>query len=130
MEAALAVIVSYQAKELLKYVFGRTWPETWLGDNSSWISNHTLGFHFFHGGAAWESFPSGHTTQAWALAAVLWVRFPRWRWLWGTYAIAVPVGLWGADFHFVGDMVAGAFLGVATAVLIMAAMSGSEKTAD
>jgi hypothetical protein len=40
--------------------FGRTWPESWLGDNPSWIRDDVFGFFPFHGGRGWESFPSGH----------------------------------------------------------------------
>src|SRR5580658_6528589 len=114
MQASLTVIVSVAIKDQLKFLFGRTWPETWVDHNPSWITNHSYGFSFFHGGAGWGSFPSGHTTETWAFVAVFWVRAPRLRLLWAALALLVPIGLFGADFHFVGDMVAGAFLGIAT----------------
>jgi membrane-associated phospholipid phosphatase len=109
---ALAIMI----KEQLKYAFGRTWPETWTNHNPSWITNAAYGFHPFHGGEGWSSFPSGHTTVITAFAAVLWQRVPSLRWLAVTLVVLVVGGLLGSDFHWVGDMVAGAFLGTASAV--------------
>jgi membrane-associated phospholipid phosphatase len=110
----LATVIAFVLKEQLKYVFGRTWTETWIG-NPSWIGNGAYGFHFFHGGEGWASFPSGHTTVITAPMAVLWQRARRWRWLWAVPVFAVAIGLFGADYHFVGDIIAGAYLGAACA---------------
>ncbi|OIR05324.1 PAP2 superfamily protein [mine drainage metagenome] len=114
--ACLAIIVAVMFKNELKFVFGRTWPETWINGNPSWIGNHVFGFNFFHGGSGYESFPSGHTARMAALASVLWHRFPRFR----SYAVAmvglVAVALWGCDYHFVSDIIAGGFLGWACGV--------------
>jgi membrane-associated phospholipid phosphatase len=114
--ASLAVLVSAEIKELLKHFFGRTWPETWVDHNPSWIADQAYGFHMLHGGAGWESFPSGHTTQIAALAAVIWLRLPRIRWLGVALVFLVALGLWGSDYHFVGDILAGAFLGTACGI--------------
>ncbi len=109
--ACLSILVAVALKNELKFVFGRTWPETWVGNNPSWIRDHVFGFDFFHGGSGWASFPSGHTARMAALASVLWLRYPRFR----SYAIAlvglVAVGLWGCNFHFVSDIIAGGYLG-------------------
>jgi membrane-associated phospholipid phosphatase len=110
----LAAVVAVVIKEQLKFVFGRTWPETWIG-NPSWIGNGAFGFHFFHGGEGWASFPSGHMTMITASFAVLWRRTRRWRWLWAVPILAVAIGLLGADYHFVSDMIAGVYLGLACA---------------
>src|SRR5580658_10495109 len=59
----IAVLVAINLKDQLKYAFGRTWPETWVNDNPSWIGNGTYGFWPFHKGAGWASFPSGHMTD-------------------------------------------------------------------
>jgi membrane-associated phospholipid phosphatase len=118
--ASLAILVSADIKELLKHFFGRTWPETWTSNNPSWIGNHAYGFHFLHGGSGWESFPSGHTTQVAALAAVIWLRLPRIRWLGVVLLTLVAIGLWGSDYHFVGDIIAGAYLGAACGIGMVA----------
>jgi membrane-associated phospholipid phosphatase len=57
-----------------------------------------------------------------AFMAVLWLRVPRLRWLWTTLVSLVALGLFGADYHFVGDIIAGAYLGVACAVGVHAWM--------
>jgi len=111
----LATLIAFVMKEPLKFVFGRTWPESWIDNNPSWIENGAYGFHFFHGGTGWGSFPSGHMTMITAPMAVLWQRTRRWRWLWAVPVLAVAIGLFGADYHFVGDMIAGVYLGVACA---------------
>jgi membrane-associated phospholipid phosphatase len=32
-------------------------------------------------------------------------------WLWAALILAVAIGLLGANFHFIGDMIAGTFVG-------------------
>ena len=115
----LAAVIAVVIKEQLKFVFGRTWPETWIG-NPSWIGNGAYGFHFFHGGEGWASFPSGHMTMITAPFAVLWQRARRWRCLWAVPILAVAIGLFGADYHFVSDMIAGVYLGTACAAGVVA----------
>jgi membrane-associated phospholipid phosphatase len=111
---ALSLIVAVAIKDQLKWVFGRYWPETWVMQNPSLIQDGAYGFHPFHEGIAYESFPSGHTTVVCSLISVAWILWPRWRWLWSLAGLAVVAGLLGLDYHFVGDVVAGAFLGSIT----------------
>ena len=118
----LAVLVSAALKDQLKYAFGRPWPETWVDDNPSWIKNGAYGFFPFHGRAGWSSFPSGHMTEVTAPDAVLWAPLPRWRLVLVLPVLLVAVGLFGADYHFVGDMVAGVYLGAACGAGILAVM--------
>jgi hypothetical protein len=56
----------------LKYAFGRTWPDTWVENNPSLIQNGAFGFHPFHGGPGFASFPSGHAAAVCAVITVLW----------------------------------------------------------
>jgi membrane-associated phospholipid phosphatase len=111
--AAASLAVAAVAKDQLKFVFGRTWPETWR-NNPSFIHDGVYGFNPFHGGPAFASFPSGHTTAICAVMSVLWICYPRFRLLYAVAIAAVAGGLLGADFHFLGDMIAGGFLGVST----------------
>jgi membrane-associated phospholipid phosphatase len=113
----LAVLIATILKDQFKYLFGRTWPETWVDHNPSWIKDGVYRFEPLHGGRGWTSFPSGHMTLITAPAAVFWLLAPRpWRWLWAILVLAVAVGLVGADYHFVGDMIAGTFLGAACGI--------------
>lgn len=116
----LAVIVSLVMKEQLKFVFGRTWPESWDSGAPSWIGTGDYGFHPFHGGQGWASFPSGHTAMVTSAAGVLWQRVANLRWLWGSVVGMVVLALFGADCHFVGDIVAGFYLGIGCATLVLA----------
>lgn len=109
--AAASLAVAEVIKDELKYVFGRTWPETWVRGNPSLFREGAYGFHPFHGGQAYASFPSGHTTAICAVMSVLWICYPRFRPLYGLCIAAVAIGLVGADFHFLSDVIAGAFLG-------------------
>ena len=108
---AISVTAAESVKDELKFAFGRTWPETWVNNNPSLVGNGTYGFNLFHGGAGYASFPSGHTTIVCAVVSVLWFAYPRLRPLWALAVLAVVVGLIGADYHFVSDIVAGGFLG-------------------
>ena len=112
--AAVSLAVALAFKNSLKVAFGRYWPDTWVGNNPSLLQDGAYGFHPFHTGAAYESFPSGHTTRIVAVMAVAWVAFPGGRWLWVLACGSVVVGLLGMNYHFVGDVVAGAFVGSVT----------------
>ena len=111
---AMSAMIAEVTKSVLKYVFGRTWPETWIGANPSFIHDHVYGFNFFHGGDAYASFPSGHLSVTAAVVSVLWIAYPRWRALYALVMLAVTAGLVGANYHFVSDIIAGGFVGVST----------------
>jgi membrane-associated phospholipid phosphatase len=113
--AAIATLVARAVCDELKIAFGRTWPETWVENNPSWIRDHTWLFHPFHGGRGYASFPSGHTTDIAAPAAVLWRCVPRWRWVAVVPVVLVAGGLVASDFHYVSDVLAGLYLGVVVA---------------
>ncbi len=55
--------------------------------------------------------PSGHTARIVAVAAVVWIAYPRWRWAYVVLPGLVASGLVGMEYHFVGDTVGGAFVG-------------------
>jgi membrane-associated phospholipid phosphatase len=111
--SALAVTLAIAVKDQLKQAFGRTWPETWVNHNPSLIHDGVYGFFPFHGGPGWSSFPSGHTTAISAVVGVLWWRVPHLRWVWALLVVLTGAGLIGADIHFLGDVIAGAYLGFA-----------------
>jgi membrane-associated phospholipid phosphatase len=114
VNCSISVIIAEMTKSELKYVFGRTWPDTWVGNNPSFLRDGSYGFNFFHGGAGYASFPSGHTAVTCAIASVLWIYYPRLRPLWALGVLAVAAGLLGANYHFLGDIIAGGFVGTST----------------
>ncbi len=109
----LASLAADSAKDLLKFAFGRPWPETWVNNNPSWIDTHFFGFVPFHGGPGFAAFPSGHTTRIATPCAILWRRAPRLWPLWAALPAAVIIGLIGCDYHFLSDCIAGLLVGAA-----------------
>jgi membrane-associated phospholipid phosphatase len=116
---AAATLLAILAVILLKFGAGRLWPETWIHNNPSWIGNGAYGFAPFHGGEGWGSFPSGHTARVTAPCAVLWRREPRLRLVWVALPVVMAAALVAANFHFVGDCLAGAYVGIAAAALAL-----------
>jgi membrane-associated phospholipid phosphatase len=45
---------------------------------------------------------------------VLWIQYPRLRPLYALVVLAVAVGLIGANYHFLSDVIAGGFVGMST----------------
>ncbi len=117
---SISAIVAEATKSQLKYVFGRTWPDTWVDNNPSFLHDNVYGFNFFHGGPGYMSFPSGHTTLTCAVISVLWIAYPRLRALYAVVVLAVVVGLVGANYHFLSDIVAGGFVGTSTGWMLVA----------
>lgn len=117
----LTLVIASIARVGAKFVFGRTWPETWIhtetGSNLSWIHNGVEGFHPFAIGAAYNSFPSGHALFTFALVSVFWWRFPKLYPMWLLAMLGAIAGQLGQNYHFLGDLLAGATLGVCCAQL-------------
>lgn len=115
--ASLSIIVAETLKTALKMAFGRTWPETWIDNNVSFIRDGVYGFMPFHAGPGGSAFPSGHTTAVCACMSVLWILLPRWRPLYVLAVAATALGLVGMNSHFLGDVIAGGYLGTAVGVM-------------
>ncbi len=114
--AAIALVSFGTAEAIktgLKYAFGRTWPETWTQDNASFIRDGVYTFSPFHGGSGFASFPSGHMTAAASVMTVAWLLLPRGRAVWALITLLSAAGLLAMNYHFVGDVIAGFFLGSA-----------------
>lgn len=122
LAAALSLAVAQFIGNELKILFGRTWPETFVANNPSFIDNGIYGFFWFHGGAGWASFPSGHTTAISSIAAAVAFADPRLRLPCALAVLVVVVGLIGLDFHFLSDIIAGGFLGTAVAATVTGLM--------
>jgi membrane-associated phospholipid phosphatase len=118
--AGISLALGLVAKDELKIAFGRTWPETWIRNNPSFIRDNVYGFFPFHGGTGYASFPSGHTTAICAAMTVFWICYPRFRPLYALAMAGAAIGLVGANFHFLSDVIAGAFLGVSVGWMTIA----------
>ncbi|GAB3630322.1 hypothetical protein PTE30175_03607 [Pandoraea terrae] len=119
---SVAVVSASFAKLALKFIFGRTWPETWVHNNPSFIANGVFEFRLFAGGdAAYSAFPSGHLSLLLACCTVIAVRHPRLRLLCALAIVLTAFGQVGANFHWVSDVLAGAALGIAVAQCVLTA---------
>jgi membrane-associated phospholipid phosphatase len=111
--ASIFVIVAAAglADDVLKILFGRARPYRWLAGDDS-------GFEFLRYSAKFASFPSGHTTTSVAAAVafgMLWPRHKPWFLLAAFLIAASRIVL---DVHYLSDVIAGALLGGAVAVLL------------
>ena len=112
LACSISFISSAYIVSQLKYVFGRTWPLTWVDNNPSLIQNGVFGFNPFHGGIGFAAFPSGHAAGVSSVMAVLWWSYPNWRPIYVACVSAVAIGLIGSNFHFLSDIVGGMFVGI------------------
>lgn len=70
-----------------------------------------LGFHPVFNQFGFESWPSGHTTTAFALCMVIGFLSPKWFWIGLLYAIAVGGSRLALGVHYPTDVVSGCILG-------------------
>jgi membrane-associated phospholipid phosphatase len=120
LAVANSVVCAGFLKDTAKFLFGRTWPATWVNGNPSLLRDGVFGFHLFHAGPWYQSFPSGHACVAVAAMTAVWLLFPRWRLPAVLAAALVVLGLLANDYHFVSDCVAGAWLGAMVAWYVCA----------
>ena len=128
LASCVALVVADQCCNSLRVVFGRDWPSTWIDDNPSLIDGGAYGFHLLHGSEEFGSFPSGHTTRTVAIASVVWIALPRWRWLCIVATVAIVAGLVGMNYHFVGDTIGGAMVGGIVGMYVAAAFGMDGQT--
>jgi membrane-associated phospholipid phosphatase len=109
---AVSFFIVEALKTYLKVLFGRTWPESWMGPHISFIRDGAYGFHPFHGGPAYTAFPSGHIAAICAVVLVLWTCYPKFRPLYALSVLVTAIALVVSNLHFVSDVIAGIFLGI------------------
>jgi len=98
--------VSFLVKHFLKFVFGRYNTRRWVHDPDLY------GFYWFQRRAGCDGFPSGHMVVVVTLLAALWRFYPKSRPLCLAAGSLLAVALVATNYHFVSDVVAGAYLGV------------------
>lgn len=91
---------------LLKRIIGRGRPVTWSVDAP--LSFHSLNWNAYD----YQSFPSGHATTAFSLAAVVALVWPKALWPAMALAAAVAVSRIVLGEHYPTDVTAGAVLGI------------------
>ena len=105
------VLVSGLVADAIKIFCGRPRPKVFFGQ-------HLYSFSFFEISAKMWSFPSGHSTTIFAVATAGYLLMPRRLPHW--FALAALVGACRvlAGAHFPSDVLAGAFLGTTTSILL------------
>lgn len=107
---ANTIAITQFLKAFFKFVFGRYWPETWT-NSFFYIDENFYGFHPFHLGVQYGSFPSGHSATLLAGTSILWLLFPRLRWLFLILILLGESGILLMNYHFISDILAGGVLG-------------------
>jgi len=109
----LAVItLSGLITDLIKPLVGRLRPKL-LFEASLY------GFEPLRIGYEYNSFPSGHATTVFALAAALSLFFPRWRLPLVGFAAVVGLSRIIVGAHYLSDVMAGAYVGIMTVFLLV-----------
>jgi membrane-associated phospholipid phosphatase len=117
---AISTLAGIVVKDQLKFVFGRTWPDSWAPNVLSFIHNGVYGFNYFHSGKSFESFPSGHATVAASILSVPCILFPRLRFLCAICLIGIDIALVALNLHFLSDVIAGSFTGISMGLFTLA----------
>ena len=97
----MGFLVTGIVTQLLKHLIGRARPR--LTDNllmigPSWKSGH-------------DSFPSGHTAEAFCCAYILSAYYPKYRSVFYLFALVIGIGRLKTPSHFPSDVLAGAVIG-------------------
>ncbi len=103
---ASAVPFSFILKSILKFVVGRVDARFWLRHPN------VKEFHWFHGAGRYDSFPSGHMVVFTVLVIALCRFYPRYRPVYVGFLFALALALITTDYHFLSDIIAGAYLGM------------------
>ena len=102
---ANSVPLAYFLKAALKYLFGRINTRFWLRHP------HFTEFHWFHGIGNYAGFPSGHMAVFTALALALSKFYPAHRSIYLGFLGILALALTVTNYHFISDVIAGAYLG-------------------
>jgi hypothetical protein len=105
---ALSLPVSYLFKTVLKYIFGRVETRVWLQNPQLY------GFHWFQNCSNYSGFPSGHMIVFTTLFAAIGRYHAEYKVLCYSLLSVLAVLLVATNYHFVGDLLFGAYTGFLT----------------
>ena len=111
LACSFSILITEEIKDLMKWIFGRPSPEIWGHHTISFVADSEYRFHWFQGGDVFNSFPSGHMAATMAVLSVLWACYPALRPIYLAAAGCAAIVLIVSNSHFVGDVIAGGFLG-------------------
>lgn len=96
---------------IIKYFVGRLRPKMFF-------ERGLYGFEPFQIGYEFNSLPSGHTTTIFAAATTCSIFWPKYRIIFLLFAVIVAISRLVLNAHYLGDLVAGAFIGTMTAIVM------------
>ncbi|NNM81519.1 MAG: phosphatase PAP2 family protein, partial [Burkholderiales bacterium] len=103
MASGISIPLAFAAKSILKWIFGRT-------NTRIWLTGTPDSFHWFQGGNNFEGFPSGHMLVFTPIFLLLLEVFPKLRLpILGAW-LGLGAALLLTEYHFPGDVLAGAFI--------------------
>lgn len=108
----LSIALSGIIANMVKPMVGRLRPKMLFESN-------LYGFDVFHMGWEYNSLPSGHATTVFSLAMALSLFYPRWRLPFFFFAVMVGASRVIIAAHYVSDVLAGAYVGIATVFLLV-----------
>jgi len=103
---ACSLPVSFVAKSFLKEIFGRVQTRFWLQHPKQFT------FHWFHAGDNFYGFPSGHMAVFATLCAAIWRVYPQQANALRLLLVALGLLLVVTNYHFLSDIIAGAYVGI------------------
>jgi membrane-associated phospholipid phosphatase len=103
---AWTVPMAFVLKSVLKPLFGRMNTQFWL------LHQSEHDFLWFQPGRDYSGFPSGHMAVFSAFIVSAWLCYPRFRLVYLGLMLMLGVALIVTGYHFLGDVLAGAFLGL------------------
>lgn len=106
----IAAPLAYVVKDVSKLICGRPTTRLWLEESQPDV------FHWFQGLGEWGGFPSGHMLVLVALGSVMWRHYPQWARWYGWSLVALACALIATNYHFLSDVLAGAYVGRVLAV--------------
>jgi membrane-associated phospholipid phosphatase len=112
---SVSVSVAFFIKTSLQFLFGRYAPRYFDSHVLMFVSDpDRYGFHWLHGGG----FPSGHMCVFSAALTSVCLYYPAYRWIAGALLAILGGCLIVANYHFLSDVIAGAYLGVSITLAI------------
>ncbi len=114
-QLSLCVVFGYFIKDCLKFFFGRDTAIIYSTGKLRFLENpQTYGFHFFSLGA--DSFPSGHMTMICVGMVSIMLFYPKLKIPAVLMILAMAGILLLNNLHFLGDIIAGTYLGTTIAL--------------
>jgi len=103
----------------IKVCVNRARPPLYFSEGIFGFEPLTFATDFLH-----TSFPSGHATTGLALAVAGTLTRPRGGWIFVPVGLAIALGRIPYNVHYVSDVVAGATIGAATAIVVASFIDG------